>query len=49
MQKKMADLIADRLSGKLSISSIQIIDQNKEDVPTEEDAFDAALSFLDSF
>lgn len=47
--EKMADLIAERLSGKLSVSSIQTTAPPKEDAPTEEAAFDAALNFLDSF
>ncbi len=47
--EKMADLIAERLSGKLSVSSIQTTTPPKEDATTEEAAFDAALNFLDSF
>ncbi len=47
--EKMADLIAERLSGKLSVSSEITPALKKEDAPTEEAAFDAALSFLDSF
>jgi hypothetical protein len=47
--EKMADLIAERLSGKLSVSSIQTSIPPKEDTKTEEAAFDAALNFLDSF
>ena len=45
--EKLADLIAERLSGKLAISSSNT--SPKEDTKTEEAAFDAALSFLDSF
>ena len=47
--EKMADLIAERLSGKLTISSQSTDTSPKEDTKTEEAAFDAALSFLDSF
>ena len=47
--EKMADLIAERLSGRLSVSSISQSPPPKEDTKTEEAAFDAALSFLDSF
>ena len=47
--EKLADLIAERLSGKLTISSQNEDTSPKEDTKTEEAAFDAALSFLDSF
>ncbi len=46
--EKMADLIAERLSGKLTVTSHPVnIEKPKE--PTSEEAYDAALSFLDSF
>ncbi len=47
--EKLADLIAERLSGKLTLSSQNTDTSQKEDTKTEEAAFDAALSFLDSF
>ena len=47
--EKLADLIAERLSGKLTLSSSNTDTSPKEDTKTEEAAFDAALSFLDSF
>ena len=47
--EKMADLIAERLSGRLSLSSTSDNPLPKEDTKTEEAAFDAALNFLDSF
>ena len=47
--EKLADLIAERLSGKLTISSQSTDTSPQQDTKTEEAAFDAALSFLDSF
>ncbi len=47
--EKMAALIADKLTRKLSVSYIQTNNLTKDDAPSEEAAFDAALSFLDSF
>lgn len=47
--EKMADLIAERLSGRLSLSSNSDNPLPKEDTKNEEAAFDAALNFLDSF
>ena len=47
--EKLADLIAERLSGKLTLSSQSEDTSPKEDTKTEAAAFDAALSFLDSF
>ncbi len=47
--ERLADLIAERLSGKLIVSSISEPDPEKEDAQTEEAAFDAALSFLNGF
>ena len=47
--EKLADLIAERLTGKLTISSSNPDTSPKENAKTEEAAFDAALSFLDSF
>ena len=47
--EKLADLIAERLSGKLTLSSQSTDTSSKEDTKTEAAAFDAALSFLDSF
>ena len=47
--EKMADLIAERLSDRLTVSSISESPPPKEDAKTEEAAFDAALNFLDSF
>ncbi len=47
--EKIADLIVEKLSGKLSGSSSFEPDQPKDEGPSEEAAFDAALSFLDSF
>ena len=47
--EKLADLIAERLSGKLTVSSPSADDTPNKDTKTEEAAFDAALSFLDSF
>ena len=47
--EKLADLIAERLSGKLTLSSQSTDTSSKEDTKTEAAAFDAALSFLDNF
>lgn len=47
---KLADLIAERLSGKLTATSITTnIKAENDEVPKEEAAYDAALSFLDNF
>ena len=45
----LTDLIAEKLSEKLSVSSPPQPDTPKEEVPTEEAAFDAALNFLNNF
>ena len=45
--EKLADLIAERLSGKLMFSSPST-SQDNYNTPTKEDALDAALNFLDS-
>lgn len=42
--ERIADLIVERLSGRLSINAGSITKESKKD----EDAFDAALDFLDS-
>lgn len=46
---KLADRIAQKLSGKLTVSTTSQSVSKTEDAPTEKAAFDAALSFLDSF
>lgn len=46
---KLADRIAQKLSGKLTVSTTSQSVSKTEDTPTEKAAFDAALSFLDSF
>ncbi len=43
--ERIADLIAERLSGKLSIDAGSTV---KESEKNDEDAYDAALDFLDS-
>ena len=48
--EKLADLIASRLSGKLTATSITTeITTEDEETTKEEAAYDAALSFLDNF
>ncbi|MBP5607128.1 MAG: hypothetical protein J6X66_02500 [Lachnospiraceae bacterium] len=49
LAEKLADLIAERLSGKLMVSSGNMSASSSSDEATSSDAaFDAALSFLDS-
>lgn len=45
---KLADKLAEKLSGKLTVSS-SFTPPQSEEAPSSEDAFNAALSFLDSF
>ena len=48
--EKLADLIAKRLSGKLTVTSLNTeITTENDEVPKEEAAYDAALSFLEGF
>ena len=46
---KLADKRAEKLSGKLTVSSSFTAAQKSEDALSSEDAFNAALNFLDSF
>jgi len=47
--EKLADLIAARLSGKLTTSSVNAnIEAKPQEAPKENAAFDAALDFLNS-
>ncbi len=46
--EKIAELIVKKLSGKLTVSSGNEPATPEADIPAEEAAYDAALSFLDS-
>ena len=46
--EKMAELIAEKVAGKLSGVRLNLTEIPKRDEPTQKDVFDAALSFLDN-
>ena len=46
--EEFADLIADRLQSKITVSSTVINEANNSDVHSDEEVYDTALSFLDS-